>query len=65
MVYEKNKIELFKNIQECQISGSKDLQLILSLGLIPLVNQMAKLDMPLQKQIFLPAEIFYSPISKL
>ena len=55
----------YKNFYECQISGSTDLELILSLGLIPLVNQMSENDSRLSKQMFFPVEIFYSPISKL
>ena len=55
----------YKNFYECQISGSTDLELILSLGLIPLVNQMSENNSRLSKQMFFPAEIFYSPISKL
>ena len=34
----------YKNYYKCQISGSTDLKLILSLGLIPMVNQMSKID---------------------
>ena len=56
---------IYKNINKCQISGSDNLELILSLGFIPLVNQMSKIDSNLQEQIFLPAEIYYSPVSKL
>ena len=48
----------YKNFYECQISGSTDLELILSLGLIPLVNQMSENDSRLSKQMFFPAEIF-------
>ena len=56
---------IYKNINKCQISGSDNLELILSLGFIPLVNQMSKICSNLQEQIFLPAEIYYSPVSKL
>lgn len=55
----------FKNYYECQISGSTDLELVLSLGLIPLVNQMSKIGSRPQEQIFFPTEIYYSPVSKL
>ena len=55
----------YKNFYKCQISGSTNLELILSLGLIPLVNQMSKIDFRPQEQIFFPAEIYYSPVSKL
>ena len=56
---------LYKNFNSCQISGSKNLELILSLGLIPLVNQMSKINSKVQEQIFFPTEIYYSPVSKL
>ena len=55
----------YKNCYECQISGSTNLELILSLGLIPLVNQMSKIDSRPQEQSFFPTEIYYSPVSKL
>ena len=56
---------LYKKLNKCQLSGSTNLKLILSLGLIPLVNQMSKIDKRPQKQIFFPAEIYYSSVSKL
>ena len=56
---------LYKNLYQCQISGSTNLELILSLGLIPLVNTMSKIDSRPEKQNFFPAEIYYSPVSKL
>ena len=55
----------YKNYYECQISGSTNLELILSLGLIPLVNQMSKINSRPKEQIFFPTEIYYSPVSKL
>ena len=55
----------YKRVNHCQISGSKDLELILSLGLIPPVNQMTKIDEKPHQQLFFPTEIFYSPTSKL
>ncbi len=55
----------FKRIKKCQISGSEDLKLILSLGLIPPVNQISKINNYPKDQIFFPTEIFYSPKSKL
>ena len=39
--------------------------MILSLGLIPPVNQMTKIDQKPKEQIFYPTEIYYSPVSKL
>ncbi len=55
----------YKRINNCQISGSRNLKLILSLGLIPPVNQMSKINQFPKDQIFFPTEIFYSPVSKL
>ena len=55
----------YKNYYECQISGSTNLELILSLGLIPLVNQMSKINSRPKEQFFFPTEIYYSPVSKL
>ena len=55
----------YKLIKSCQISGSKDLEKVLSLGLIPPVNQMSKVNYSPKDQIFFPTEIYYSPISKL
>ena len=56
---------LYKYYNECQISGSNNLELILSLGLIPLVNQMSNIDSGPHEQIVFPTEIYYSPVSKL
>ena len=39
--------------------------MILSLGLIPPVNQMTKINQQPKEQIFFPTEIYYSPVSKL
>ena len=55
----------YKNYYECQISGSTNLELILSLGLMPLVNQMSKINSRPKEQFFFPTEIYYSPVSKL
>ena len=55
----------YKNYYECQISGSTNLELILSLGLIPRVNQMSKINSSPKEQIFFTTEIYYSPVSKL
>ena len=54
----------YKRINHCQISGSKKLKMILSLGLIPPVNQMSKINQYPKDQIFFPTEIYYSPVSK-
>ena len=55
----------YKRIYKCHISGSENLEMILSLGLIPPVNQMTKIDQQPKEQIFFPTEIYYSPVSKL
>ena len=55
----------YKRVNKCHISGSENLEMILSLGLIPPVNQMTKIDQKPKEQIFFPTEIYYSPVSKL
>ena len=55
----------YKRIYKCHISGSENLEMILSLGLIPPVNQMTKIDQKPKEQIFFPTEIYYSQVSKL
>ena len=55
----------YKKINRCQISGSNQLEKILSLGLIPPVNQMSDLNSGPNDQIFFPTELYYSPKSKL
>ena len=55
----------YKKVNQCHISGSKNLEMILSLGLIPPVNQMSKINQRPKEQLFFPTEIYYSPVSKL
>ena len=55
----------YKKINRCQISNSTKLQKILSLGLIPPVNQMINLNLNLKDQSFFPTELFYCPTSNL
>ena len=55
----------YKIVNKCNISGSKNLSLVLSLGLIPPVNQMSKITDRPKEQLFFPTEIYYCPISKL
>ena len=55
----------YKKIKRCQISNSTKLQKILSLGLIPPVNQMINLNLNLKDQSFFPTELFYCPKSNL
>ena len=55
----------YRKINRCQISNSNKLQKILSLGLIPPVNQMNDLKLNLKDQSFFPTELFYCPKSNL
>ena len=54
-----------KIIDKCQISGAKDLKTILSLGYLPPVNKLKKIDSLLCEDIFFPAELVFSKKSKL
>ena len=49
----------YKKINKCQISGNKNLDLILSLGLIPPVNQMSHIKVRPKEQFFFPKEILF------
>ena len=55
----------YKRINKCHISGDNQLEMILSLGLIPPVNQMSKITEMPRDQFFFLTEIFYSHVSKL
>ena len=55
----------YKIIKNCQISNSKNLKKILSLGLIPPVNQMSSIKSTPKDQLFFPTELFYCPKSHL
>ena len=55
----------YKKIDRCHISNSKNLELILSLGSLPPVNQMFKIGQKSSEPLFFPTEIYYSPVSKL
>ena len=52
-------------ITKCQISGVKDLKTIISLGYLPPVNKMQKINKKKDESIFFPAELVYSKTSKL
>jgi len=52
-------------VNNCQISGSTDLQPILFLGYLPPVNQMRSIGEPPQEQPAYPAQLLYCPESKL
>ena len=54
-----------KTIDRCQISGANDLKTILSLGYLPPVNKLKKIDSLLCEDIFFPAELVFSKKSKL
>ena len=54
-----------KTINKCQISGIKDLKSILSLGYLPPVNKLRKINSSLCEDIFFPTELMFSPSSNL
>ena len=54
-----------KTIDRCQISGKKDLKSILSLGYLPPVNKLRKINSSLSEDSFYPAELLFSKSSKL
>lgn len=55
----------FKYIKKCQVSGSKKLKKILSLGSIPFVNDTHKINSNNLTTISAPLELYYCPTSKL
>ena len=54
-----------KTIDRCQISGAQDLKTVLSLGYLPPVNKLNKINSSLNEDVFYPAELMFSPSSKL
>ena len=54
-----------KTIDRCQISGAKDLKTILSLGYLPPVNKLKKINSSLREDVFYPSELMYSQRSRL
>ena len=54
-----------KIIDRCQISGVKDLKTILSLGYLPPVNKLKKINSPIYEDVFFPADLMFSQTSKL
>tara|TARA_Y100000590_G_C15634178_1_gene982315 strand:+ start:267 stop:1502 length:1236 start_codon:yes stop_codon:yes gene_type:complete len=54
-----------KTIDKCQVSKKKDLKTILSLGYLPPVNKLKKINTLLNEDSFYPAELLYSTSSKL
>ena len=59
MVQKTNLKMNYKQVKKCQISNSRNLKKILSLGLIPPVNQMFKTKSSFKDQEFYPTELFY------
>lgn len=58
-------IKKFKYINKCQVSGSKNLYKILSLGNIPFVNDTHKINSNNLMTLSAPLELYYCPKSKL
>ena len=54
-----------KTIDRCQISGKKDLKTIISLGFLPPVNKLRKINSLSHESIFFPTDLKYSKSSKL
>ena len=54
-----------KTIDRCQISGVQDLKTVLSLGYLPPVNKLNKINGLLREDVFYPTELMFSPSSKL
>ena len=54
-----------KTITKCQISGSNDLKSIVFLGYLPPPTKMKKINSKIEEETFYPADLMYSPSSKL
>ena len=54
-----------KTISKCQISGSNDLKSIMFLGYLPPPTIMKKINSKIEEETFYPADLMYSPTSKL
>ena len=54
-----------KTIDRCQISGVRDLKTVLYIGYLPPVNKLNKINSSLREYVFYPAELMFSPSSKL
>tara|TARA_B100000795_G_C22795393_1_gene439075 strand:+ start:1029 stop:2264 length:1236 start_codon:yes stop_codon:yes gene_type:complete len=57
--------EKSKTINKCQISGIKDLKTIISIGYLPPVNKLKKINSLLTEDVFFPSELVYSKSSQL
>ena len=54
-----------KTITKCQISGANDLKSIVFLGYLPPPTEMKKINSKIEEETFYPADLMYSPSSKL
>jgi ribosomal protein S25 len=54
-----------KTISKCQVSGSSNLKSIVFLGYLPPPTEMKKIYSKIQEETFYPADLMYSPTSKL
>ena len=54
-----------KTISKCQISGIEDLKSIITIGYLPPVNRLKKINNLLMEDIFFPSELVYSKSSDL
>ena len=54
-----------KTINRCQISGINDLKIILSLGYLPPVNTLKKINSSPKEEVFYPSDLMFSKSSKL
>ena len=54
-----------KTITKCQISGANDLKSIVFLGYLPPPTKMIKINSKIKEETLYPADLMYSPTSKL
>ena len=54
-----------KTISKCQISGTSDLKSIMFLGYLPPPTEMKKINSKIEEEKFYPANLVFSPTSKL
>lgn len=57
--------KISKIVNKCQFSNKEDLVKVLSLGFLPGVNQMEKINSKRNFEYFFPTDLVYSPSSKL
>ena len=53
-------MKLSKTNQKCQFSNKKDLNLIISLGYLPPVNEFLKINSINSQSVFFPTDLVYS-----